>query len=111
MSQLGFYRICQLSVRIVKNIIPDRYANKKFIIQIHLEVIFEFRPIKEESHYQLRKTTCNFMEITLFLQGIGLDVDNLILSVFTSLLKRRTPIAADRGGFTAKAMKLRAWRN
>ena len=73
--------------------------------------MFEFRPIKEESHHQLRKTTCKFMEVTLALQGLEMDVDNLILSGFTSLLKRRTPRAADRGSFTARAMKLGAWRN
>ena len=44
------------------------------IIHFHLEAIFDFRPIKEESPDQLRKLISNFMENTMAIQEMGLDV-------------------------------------
>ena len=59
---------------VAKKLLQDRYANKRMIIHTHLEAIFDFRPIKEESPDQLRKLISNFMENTMALQGMGLDV-------------------------------------
>ena len=59
---------------VAKKLLQDRYANKRMIIHIHLEAIFDFRPIKEESTDQLRKLISNFMANTMALQGMGLDV-------------------------------------
>ena len=60
--------------QVAKKLLQDRYANKRMIIHTHLEAIFEFRPIKEESPDQLRKLISNLMENTMALPGMGLDV-------------------------------------
>ena len=44
------------------------------IIHTHQEAILDFRPVKEESPDQLRKLISNFMENTMALQGMGLNV-------------------------------------
>ena len=59
---------------VAKKLLQDRYANKRMIIHTHLEAIFDFRPIREESPDMLRKLISNFMENTMALQGLGLDV-------------------------------------
>ena len=59
---------------VAKKLLQDRYANKRMIIHTHLEAIFDFRPIKEESPDQLRKLISIFTENTMALQGMGLDV-------------------------------------
>ena len=77
MSLIFFYRIYLLLVRITKlpkKLLQDRYANKREIVHTHLEAIYDFRLIKEESPDQLRKLISNLMENTMALQGMGLDV-------------------------------------
>ena len=44
------------------------------IIHTHPEAIFEFCPIKEELPDEFRKFIRNFMENTIGLEGMGLDV-------------------------------------
>ena len=59
---------------VAKNLIQDRYANIRLISHTHLEAIFDFRLIIEESPDHLRKLTSNFLENTMALQLMGLNV-------------------------------------
>ena len=66
--------ISSANYEVAEKFLQDRYANKRMIIYTHLEAIFDFRPIKEEAPDQLRKLISIFMENTMALQGMGLDV-------------------------------------
>ena len=71
---LSHFPTSSANYEVAKKLLQDRYANKQMIIHTHPEAIFDFRPIKEESPDQLRKLISNFMENTMALQGMGLDV-------------------------------------
>ena len=62
--------------QVAVQLLTDRYENKRVIAHAHLEAIFEFKPIRSESADQLRKLVSIYVENTMALEAMGLDVDS-----------------------------------
>ena len=62
--------------QVAVQLLTDRYENKRVIAVAHLEAIFEFKPIRSESADQLRKLVSIYVENTMALEAMGLDVDS-----------------------------------
>ena len=73
-SSLSHLSTSSANYEVAKNFLQDRCANERMIVHTHLEPIFEYRPIKEELPDLIRKMNSNFMENTMALQGLGLNV-------------------------------------
>ena len=64
----------EVTVRFLK----QRYANKRMISFAHMDAIFEFRPIQQESAEQLRKLLNVFLENAMALDSMGVETSDSI---------------------------------
>ena len=58
---------------VAKNLLKERYANKRMIIRTHLEAIIKYPPLQRESSDQLRKLATAFLENSWALLALGQD--------------------------------------
>ena len=64
----------EVAVRLLK----QRYANKRMISFTHMDAIFEFRPLQQESAEQLRKLLNVYLENTMALDSMGVETSDSI---------------------------------
>ena len=60
---------------VARELLKDRYADVKMISHAHLEAVFEFTPMKQESSAAIRRLINNYTENTMALTGLGLKFD------------------------------------
>ena len=55
-------------------LLEERYINKRMITHTHLDAVFKFKPLKQESPDQIRNIVGVYVENTMALEAMGMDI-------------------------------------